>query len=143
MREGESVALGIRIYEESTAPAAHARGRLVKTMAQVNDAITGLRRKLHHAQFFVFCTHRSQQLAKLNLPSDAVYVTCEDGYTGSLETLWLLAQCRHHVFTNSSYYWWGAWLSAAVYGGVSGGQLIYAADNFINRDGLCAEWTKF
>jgi hypothetical protein len=143
LREKESVALGIRLYEESLTPANHARGGQMKTVAEVNSAIERLRSKHASAEFFVFCTHRSPLLAELNLPEDAILVTHDDGYEGSLERLWLLAQCKHHIFTNSSYYWWGAWLSFANYTHDSGAQHILAADNFINQDGLCEEWETF
>jgi len=75
------------------------------------------------------------------LPSNTVFVTHDDGYRGTLERMWLLTRCQHHVFTNSSYYWWGAWLSAAIRLGDE--QRIVAADNFINRDGLSPAWECF
>jgi hypothetical protein len=80
-------------------------------------------------------------LKKLNLPKKTIFVTPEDGYTGSIENLWLLSQCKHHIFNNSSFYWWGAWLSSKFY--KNNNQTIYAADNFINKDGLPKSWYKF
>ena len=141
IRESESVALGVRLYEESKDPAAHAWDGQIKTPAQIRAAVAQLYAARPQARFFVFCTHRSPLLAELDLPGDAVFVTHDDGYEGTLEGLWLLTQCRHHIFTNSSYYWWGAWLSEGVRGHEK--QSIFAADNFINYDGLCPEWEKF
>jgi len=141
MRATESVALGIRLYEESKDPGGHARDGQLKTPPRIRAAVARLRAARPEARIFIFCTHRSPLLAELDLPADAVFVTGDDGYTGTLECLWLMTQCRHHVFTNSSYYWWGAWLSAAVRGGE--GQRILAADNFINHDELSAEWERF
>jgi hypothetical protein len=143
MRESESVALGVRLYEESANPAAHARDGRVKTAGDINGVIAHMRSQRPDARFFVFCTQRSPMFEQLDLPESTVFVTHDDGYKGTLETLWLLSQCRHHVFTNSSYYWWGAWLSTAQYGATSGGQQIIAADNFVNRDALCVGWETF
>lgn len=143
LRETESVALGIRLYEESVDPAAHAKAGLMKTMAEVNAAIARLLSLQPNAKLLVFCTHRSPILAELNLPDSTVFVTHDDGYEGTIERLWLLTQCRHHIITNSSFYWWGAWLSQGLYIATYQSQHIFAADNFINRDGLCAEWEKF
>jgi hypothetical protein len=141
IRGSESVALGVRLYEESKDPAAHAREGRVKTVVEIRQAVARVRSHHPDARFFVFCTHRSPLLAELELPSNTIFVTHDDGYEGTLESLWLLTQCRHHIFTNSSYYWWGAWLSAAVRAREE--QVILAADNFKNIDGLCPEWERF
>lgn len=141
LRQTESVALGIRLYEESTNPGAHARDGHIKTVAEIRTAITRMQTECPNARFFIFCTHRSPLLEQLQLPEDSVYLTHDDDYEGTIERLWLLSQCRHHIFTNSSYYWWGAWLSAAVR--VADPQLVIAADNFTNRDVLCPQWETF
>jgi len=141
LQRSESVAVGVRLYEESANPGSHAYGGTLKGIAEIRSAVERLRSARPGARFYVFCTHRAPLLAQLELPSDTVFVTHDEGYTGTLETLWLLTRCRHHLFTNSSYYWWGAWLSADVRGDEE--QQIIAADNFINRDGWCAAWERF
>lgn len=140
-RNCNSVALGLRVYEESNNPGAHARAGKVKSAQEINDAIRRLTERVPNARFFIFCTHRASLLHHLNLPSSTVFVTAEDGFVDSIDCLWLLTQCKHHIFTNSSFYWWGAWLSEAVHPNTE--QLIYAADNFINADGLCDHWHRF
>ena len=141
IRAADSVALGVRLYEESTDPAVHAREGKIKSTADINQAIERLRAQRPSAKFFVFCTHRSQALLELKLPKNTVFATHDDGYEGTIERLWLLSQCRHHIITNSSYYWWGAWLSQSLHKHEK--QLVFAADNFINEDGICANWERF
>jgi hypothetical protein len=141
IRSCESVAVGIRLYEESSHPASHALHGKVKTIEDVNTALEKLYAERPAAKVFVFCTHRSPLLQKINLPTQSTFVTPDDGYEDALNCLWLMAQCKHHLFMNSSYYWWGAWLSQAVY--QKENQLIYAADNFINIDGICQHWRRF
>lgn len=141
VHKSEAVALGVRLYEESSQPSAHARDGVVKTVEDLNGAIRRLREIRPQAKFFVFCTHRSDQLRALDLPDDTVFIIANEGFSNSVECLWLLAQCKHHIFTNSTYYWWGAWLSEAVHNREE--QLIFAADNFINIDGLCDHWQRF
>ena len=143
LRDTESVALGIRLYEESLDPTVHAKDGVMKRVDEVDAAIARLLTLQPNAKLFVFCTHRSPILAELKLPDSTVFLTRDDGYEGTIETLWLLAQCKHHIFTNSSYYWWGAWLSQHLYSLTDQSQHIFAADNFINQDGLCAEWEIF
>lgn len=141
IRQSDSVALGIRLYEESKNPSDHALQGKVKTVEDINRAIGHLKSVRPSARFFVFCTHRSHELRELKLPGDTVFVTSDDGYSDAVDCLWLLSRCKHHIFTNSSYYWWGAWLSHAIHNKQD--QLIYAADNFINVDGLCEHWNRF
>jgi hypothetical protein len=141
MRGSESVAIGVRLYEESKNPSDHALLGRVKSIGEINQAILKVQDQRPNARFFIFCTHRSAVLSKLKIPSNSVFVTPEDGFVDAVDTLWLLTRCKHHIFTNSSYYWWGAWLSHAVHKKKE--QLIYAADNFINVDGLCDHWQRF
>jgi hypothetical protein len=141
IRDTDSVALAVRLYEESTNPAAHALGGKIKSTADINQAIERLRAQRPNAKFFVFCTHRAQALLELKLPENTIFATHDDGYLGTIERLWLLSQCRHHIITNSSYYWWGAWLSQSLHKHEK--QLVFAADNFINEDGICVNWERF
>ena len=137
----ESVALGLRLYEESDNPGAHGLAGKVKTTDDINGAIVRVRDARPNAKFYVFCTHRAAVLDRLSLPADTVFVTADGGYDDAVDSLWLLTRCKHHIFTNSSYYWWGAWLSQGIHKKEE--QLIYAADNFINVDGLCDHWHRF
>lgn len=141
MQRCESVALGVRLYEESKNPESHSHLGRLKTVNDINGAIKRLTDARNPLQFFVFCTHRSSIFDQLVLPKNTIFVTPDDGYIDSVDCMWLLTLCKHHIFTNSSYYWWGAWLSEAIH--TKEEQLIFAADNFINTDGLCDHWQRF
>jgi hypothetical protein len=143
MLQVESVSLGIRVYEESTNPSGHSSNGKLKSASEINLAITEMVKTNPYVIFFVFCTHKARILKDLKLPESTIYVTSDDGYDGSLETLWLISQCRHHIITNSSFYWWGAWLSQKIYKKVNLCQDIYLADNFINKNGLSEGWKTF
>ena len=110
-------------------------------MNDINLAVKRMRSNHPNAKFFIFCTHRSPLIDQLDLPANSVSVTQDDGFNGTIESLWLLSQCRHHILTNSSYYWWGAWLSSATHNSIK--QHIIAADNFSNYDILCRDWETF
>jgi len=142
MRAIDSVALGVRLYEESPSdPAVLEREGKTKSTADINLAIERMREQRPNAKFFVFCTHRAQALLELKLPENTVFATRDDGYDGTVQMLWLLSQCRHHIITNSSFYWWGAWLSQSFHRHEK--QFIIAAENFVNKDSVCANWEKF
>lgn len=141
INSADSVAVGVRLYEESKNPNAHASNGQLKNTEQIREAVSRIRRLRPKAQFYVFCTHRYSLLNDIGLPSNSIFVTHDDGYNCTVDTLWLISQCRHHLFTNSTFYWWGAWLSMPVW--KEKNQIIMAADNFINRDSLCVDWLNF
>lgn len=141
MRDLESVALGVRIYEESSTPEAHSKDGKVKSTEAIREAVMNLRSEYPNAFFFVFCTHRSKILNEVELPENVFFVTSDSGYDSTIGSLWLMTQCKHHIITNSSYYWWGAWLSLVNYNQER--QRILAADNFINTDSICSSWERF
>lgn len=135
----ESVALGIRLYEESLDPSAHSRSGSLKSAADIQSAVDKLLSVRPSASFFIFCTHQSALFEKLKLPDSTVFLTGDNGFTNPVDTLWLLTLCRHHIFTNSTFFWWGAWLSRTLYSD----QTILASDNFSNQDTICNDWNTF
>jgi len=143
LRSQPTVAVGIRLYEEAKNPASHALGRREKSMGEIKGALEKLRQRHPELNVALFCTRRARVLEELGLPHDVVFVTHEEGFQGSIERLWLLTQCRHHLFNNSSFYWWGAWLSAVHHGGLALGQEILAANSFYNSDFFPAGWKIF
>jgi hypothetical protein len=66
------------------------------------------RRLVPGARFFLFSDDPAWVAANLGGP-DAVVVSEQD--SPAHRDLLLMAQCRHHVLANSSFSWWGAWLS--------------------------------
>jgi len=141
MRSRPSLAVGIRLYEESAVPTAHMSDGQFKSASDIGIAVTKMAQTLNDPKIFVFCTHKSSLLSSINWPSEPVFVIADQGYSNSVNSLWLLTQARHHLFTNSSYYWWGAWLSGANY--ADGSQNIVASNNFYNRDTLVKSWGRF
>ena len=136
-----SLAVGIRLYEESAAPTTHMSDGQFKSASDIERAVTRMAKTLDDPTIFVFCTHKASLLSAIKWPSEPVFVIADQGYAGSVNSLWLLTQAQHHLFTNSSYYWWGAWLSGANY--ASGSQHIVASNNFYNRDTIINSWGKF
>jgi len=143
LRSQPTVAVGIRLYEEAKDPAAHSLGRSEKTMGEIKQALEKLRQRHPDLKVALFCTHRARVLEELGLPHDVVFVTHEEGFQGSISRLWLLTQCRHHLFNNSSFYWWGAYLSEIHHQESKGKKEILAANQFYNQDSYLKKWKTF
>ena len=139
MRAMESVNLGIRLYEETKDPSVHAYNGKVKSIDEIQSAIDAICAKLNNPKFYIFCVKRNDIFKSLNLPDSSIFITEYDA--NHIEQMWLMTQCRHHIITNSTYYWWGAWLSKNTY--LNDNQIILAANNFINQDIILPEWQTF
>ncbi len=80
------------------------------------NALTALQRHEDDLTYFVFSDEPSELDGKLF--SGQVHIVPEN--ISAMESLYLMSQCRHHIIANSSFSWWGAYMSSAV-----GGMTIY------------------
>ena len=144
LRHSNSLALGIRLYEDSPEPSVNCHGRNIKSLNSMHEQISLLQEQFPDLQIAVFCTHRPKCLDELVLHTDqTIFLTGDDGVASALDTLWLITHCRHHLFFNSTLYWWGAFLSQSIHGGPSNGQKIIASDNFLNQSIYPSNWDLF
>jgi hypothetical protein len=135
MSSCNSVAVGVRLFEEvpgtsksgvgGVTPAEFYKLTAQRLSQEINDLV-----------FFVFCTTRSPALEKIELPGPAHYITHDNGFEGAISRLWLISRCRHHILSNSSFYWWGAWLAERKYSNAR----IIASDRFVNKDCVPGRW---
>lgn len=128
-----AVAVGIRLYEEAP-PGAHD----TVPFAFYEQMAENLAKHVERPVFYLFCTVRQPIFERLALPGVVHYVTHDDGYTGELRRLWLLTHFKYHIMSNSSFYWWGAWLAEKRLPGVQ----VVASDNFPNPDTIPERWSE-
>lgn len=94
-----------------------------RAMAKMEEI---LRRRGERPQYFVF-TNDPDWAEEHFAGSDAVVVRGEGRPDGSgIEDMKLMSLCRHHIIANSSFSWWGSWLSREE------GRLVMAPPRFIN-----------
>jgi hypothetical protein len=136
-----TVAIGLRLYEESKFPSSHARDGCLKSTKELAGVIKTMRRQCPDAKFIFFCSTIPADYETLGLPNDTLIATPQTGFGCPLGSLWLMSQCKHHILTNSTLYWWGAWLSQ--WANHREPQMIFAADNFRNCDALPPTWIRF
>ena len=135
MESCNSVSLGVRLYEEVPGVTKDGVGGITP-MTFFNDGAKRLSTEIENPEFFIFCTTKSPELKKLNLPGKIHLITHENGFNGTLARLWLYTKCKHHIIANSSLYWWGAWLSEIK----NSNSVIIASPIFSNKDAIPERW---
>ncbi len=87
-------------------------------LAYYHRAIELLQSRMHNPHFFIFSDDIDWVKQQLKLKTAHTFVS--EPYPGQQykingrrhQDLILISKCKHHVITNSTFAWWGAWLCA-------------------------------
>ena len=133
LRETENlVFIGIRRYQECKTT----RPGMVLEEDYYNKAIEIMESKLTNPKFVVFTQQPEWAKAHIVANSPVIYAKPKEGELSTIEDLFLMRHCRHAIISNSSFYWWGAWLTEYNDG------IVICPQNFLNRDTPLDEWLK-
>jgi hypothetical protein len=87
-------------------------------------ALARVRAEIEKPHFFLFSDNPSAATARLPLMKDSCTVVAHNvGLENAYADLWLMNKCRHFIMANSTFSWWGAWLSSP-----HAGKLVIAPD---------------
>lgn len=104
-----SVSLHIRRGDYVTNPSAAAVHGIC-SLGYYNTAVNHIGNLVKNPVFFVFSD--DLQWAKDNLRCHyPMQFVDANGPDRSVEDMWLMKSCKHHIIANSSFSWWGAWLN--------------------------------
>jgi len=93
-------------------------------------AIYKMENRIPNAHYYIFSDRPEDASRLIHLPSDRVTIVNHNyGDINAYADLWLMTLCNHFIIANSTFSWWGAWLSE------SAGKYIIAPDykNEINN----------
>lgn len=82
----------------------------VCTEAYYRQALAALRERVPGMRCYVFSDDPAWVCDHLDLP-EAVYVDWNQR-EDSWQDMMLMSRCRHHIISNSTFSWWGAWLGS-------------------------------
>lgn len=83
-----------------------------------------------HSHYFLFSDQPEAARSHISLPESRVTLVAHNkGDENAYADLWLMTQCQHFIIANSTFSWWGAWLSANP-------KKIVIAPSFEKRDGV-------
>ena len=132
--DSNSVSIGVRMYEDLS-ESIHSKLGGLTTLDFYKNAIKKIVDKVSNPVFFLFSTKNSNlsnlfsEIFELKQYKSFI-ITDDNNFKGPVENLWLMSHCKHHIISNSSLYWWGAYMSTSRYKD----QHIICSDNFINKD---------
>lgn len=109
IEESTSVSIHVRRGDYITNPSAYHYHGLC-SLSYYNAAIAALRVRLSKPRFFVFSDDPEWAIANIQCDAPTIYVR-HNGPSQAFRDLTLMAKCQHHIIANSSFSWWGAWLS--------------------------------
>ena len=123
---GNSISLHLRRGDYASDPATRAHHGLLP-LSYYQAAVQNVVERVSQPEFFVFSDDPDWAQTNLHLKYPVTFVTA-NGAERAYEDLWLLSRCKHHIIANSSFSWWGAWLSTTL------SKIVYAPDRWILSD---------
>lgn len=111
---GGAIAVHVRFFDD---PGANAQQANNASSDYYDAAIRQMQSRWPQAQFFVFSDKPAEAAAILERSAaPRVLVDVNQGHStaGALADLGLMAACQHFVIANSTFSWWGAWLSQTI-----------------------------
>ncbi|OUT67689.1 MAG: hypothetical protein CBB70_08275 [Planctomycetaceae bacterium TMED10] len=135
-----SVCIGARLYEDNGrdhTTEAEDSFRVLMQRAECMESV------LPEAHFFIFSSSENKILEELcSRRKNMTLARTKDGITETLQTLKIMSHCKHHIFNQSTFYWWAAWLSETIHG--VGQCMIIPPERLFcaSRSGIPARWIK-
>lgn len=104
---GTSVAVHVRFFDEP-----HKTGISNASADYYHRAVEAMERLAPAANYYIFSDQPVAARARIPLPDDRITLVAHNhGDQNAYADLWLMTQCQHFIIANSTFSWWGAWLS--------------------------------
>lgn len=135
INNSNAVAVCVRVYDEMSNDKSFVGGE--EQIDFYNKGFEFINKKINNPKFFIFAQKKYDFLEKINSKSLCHFIIADDIDFDEIYNLNLIVHCKYHLISNSSYYWWGAWLSEKR--NIS--KLIIASKKFSNKDCIPSRWT--
>lgn len=100
----------------------------VLSLDYYKKAINLVFEKINSPVFFVFSNDIPWVKENLNLHKNFYFI--DHNQTKDYEDLRLMSNCKHHIIANSTFSWWGAWLSE------NDGKIVIAPKQWLTKEGV-------
>lgn len=103
----KSVAVHVRFFDEPHATCGNNAPR-----DYYHAAIDTMEKLAPNAHYYIFSDQPAAARARIPLSDDRITLVVHNrGDENAYADLWLMTQCQHFIIANSTFSWWGAWLS--------------------------------
>ncbi len=138
--EGDTVSLHIRRGDFASNTKTKATHGLI-SLSYYKNVIERISHEIELPKFFVFSDDISWAKENLSMPYPCQFIGHNRGAESYID-MHLMSLCQHHIIANSSFSWWGAWLSSRP-----GKRVFFPAKWFANgstnTSTLCpADWVR-
>ena len=73
------------------------------------EAINQIKTRIKDPIFYVFSD--DIKWCQENFINDGSFIFVDNNHNDEISDIWLMSQCKHFIIANSTFSWWGAWLS--------------------------------
>ena len=110
-------------------------------LSYYDAAIQLMAQHFEQPQFYVFSDDMEWARTNLSVTFPVNFIDY-NGQDGDYADLYLLSRCKHHIIANSSFSWWGAWLSSNPNKQVVAPQKWFADADLDIRDLVPDSWIR-
>ena len=125
------VAIGIRRYSEMKGQYGDLK---VLNLEYYERAVEYITTVVSNPMFVVFSEDINWVKDNLKLPYPVYFVKPKSGELSPFQDMYLMSLCSHHIISNSTFYWWGAYLASNT------NHIVIAPSIFLNRDCVPNDW---
>lgn len=115
IRNSQSVCIHFRCYDN---PTCNNNGTDIHSNLEkgyYDRAVKEIMKLVVNPHFFLFSDNLQEARNMLDLPEgDVTFVNQSIGDDNTYTDFWLMTQCKHFIIANSTFSWWGAWLSQSI-----------------------------
>lgn len=102
-----SIALHVRFFDSPDQGGLHNA-----TEKYYTEAIKKIENEVNNPHYYLFSDQPERAREKIKISDDQITVIKHNkGDHNAYADLWLMTLCKHYIIANSTFSWWGAWLS--------------------------------
>lgn len=131
VNKSKAIALGIRRYQECKENVVD-----VLDASYYNKAMEIFSNRIENPIFYVFTQEPDWAKSNLDKKFTIKFISKKEGDDRAIDDMYLMSLFNKYIISNSTFYWWGAWLSK------DSDKTVITPSNWVNRDCVPSSWIK-